>query len=283
MAGSVTEKSEEGAEFTQHLVTVVKDHHLKYPDIFLEVFVATDDPYEEAQFASMFTRSGCKRAESPEKADFVVFTGGADVDPALYGEKPHPTTSIDANRDSKEMDLYLLCLDQGIPMLGICRGAQFLHVMNGGKLFQHVDHHVGDHTMLDLSTKETIHKVSSVHHQMVNYNVSGGMEVIATVCASQNRWKTADRLEKGHHADIEAFWYRDTCCLGIQGHPEYADYSHFAVWTLKQIEQFFLLNPDTDWDVGCSRRRLRADILDMRIAKTKEPLLLENKMTKGVK
>src|SRR3546814_5523779 len=105
-------------------------------------------------------------ADTPEEADLVVFVGGADVDPALYGAERHQTTFPDTDQDQRDMELFKTCYENGIPMLGVCRGAQFLNVMHGGKLYQDVDNHVGDHPIYDTQNKRVIHNVSSIHHKM---------------------------------------------------------------------------------------------------------------------
>lgn len=246
-------------------VTLLADHTLTYPDLYLSVYIE-GDRYEEAAFAQVFARAICTKANTPEEADLVVFTGGPDVDPALYGEIPHSTTQISPSRDTDDINTYMKCLSNGIPMVGICRGAQFLHVMNGGKLFQHVDGHYGDHQLFDNMTKELIQKVSSVHHQSIirpaptNKNFMLVATAIGAKCKS--RWKNPDEEVKGAILDVEAFFYRDTLCFGIQGHPEYSGYNYFAKWMLDKINELYMLNPDVDW-LG-SRRRLNPDLLAQR-------------------
>lgn len=227
-------------------VTLMRDHTLVYPDLYLEVFIA-GDKYEEAAFAPMFARSRCQRAKSVLEADLVVFTGGEDVDPALYGEEAHSTTRFNTARDQEEINLYLMCRDEGIPMLGVCRGAQFLHVMQGGKLFQDVDGHYGNHPMFDIRTGETIQQVSSVHHQMVIQNVANGMEIIGTSNKANTRWRNPKDSVVGNGADVEAYFYRDVCVFGVQGHPEYAGYNHFTKWTLDMLNELIIMNPDIAW------------------------------------
>ena len=63
-------------------------------------------------------------------ADLVLFAGGEDVDPSLYNEKPHTTTYSNINRDISEKKIYQKAKYLGIPCIGICRGNQFLCVMN---------------------------------------------------------------------------------------------------------------------------------------------------------
>src|SRR5574344_1685246 len=80
--------------------------------------------------------------DSPLKADIVFFTGGEDVSPSLYGEKAHRTTFANKKRDIVEMEVFNLIKDNSdILKLGVCRGSQFLTVMNGAKLVQNVNNH----------------------------------------------------------------------------------------------------------------------------------------------
>ena len=67
----------------------------------------------------------------------LVLTGGEDVDPALYGQAPHPELStVNAARDQVELAALRAALARGIPILAICRGIQLLNVALGGTLFQ---------------------------------------------------------------------------------------------------------------------------------------------------
>lgn len=83
-------------------------------------------------------------AEVLERLDAVVFAGGADLDPGLYGEEPHPeTTGLRPERDAAEVPLMKAALDRDVPLLGICRGMQVLSVVRGGSLVQHLPDAVG--------------------------------------------------------------------------------------------------------------------------------------------
>jgi gamma-glutamyl-gamma-aminobutyrate hydrolase PuuD len=263
-------------------VTLMRDHELTYPEIWMEVFVQPDPAVkdDEARFANMFARSRCSRAKSVLEADLVVFAGGDDVDPVLYGEIPHPATVCNPKRDEADIALYLLCLEHGIPMFGVCRGAQFLHVMNGGKLWQHVDRHYGDHRIYDIKKRDFVQKVSSVHHQMVRLNTDNGMELIATNGDARNRWANPTERAFGAKADIEAFFYRDTCCLGVQGHPEYAGYNFYTKWCLDLINDYILSSPDIEWRDG--QRRIKTDLLEERKLVATPPPKLITEETKGL-
>ncbi|MEV6595289.1 gamma-glutamyl-gamma-aminobutyrate hydrolase family protein [Actinoplanes sp. NPDC051346] len=70
--------------------------------------------------------------------DGLVLSGGADLDPELYGARPQPLTVTRPDRDSAELLLARAALDLDLPVLGICRGMQLLAVAAGGSLHQHL-------------------------------------------------------------------------------------------------------------------------------------------------
>ena len=77
--------------------------------------------------------------------DGLIITGGKDIDPARYGQEPHPTTDEPRlDRDSWEDALLAGAINRGIPFLGICRGAQLLNVSLGGTLIQHLPDVLGN-------------------------------------------------------------------------------------------------------------------------------------------
>ncbi len=76
--------------------------------------------------------------------DALVLSGGGDIDPSRYEGKRHETNySIDQERDTLELELARRVIDSSIPTLGICRGAQILNVVQGGKLIEHIPDEVG--------------------------------------------------------------------------------------------------------------------------------------------
>ena len=74
--------------------------------------------------------------------DGLIITGGRDMDPASYGQPPHPATDepVEDNRlrDAFELALFEGAFRRGMPVLGICRGAQVVNVAMGGTLHQHL-------------------------------------------------------------------------------------------------------------------------------------------------
>jgi gamma-glutamyl-gamma-aminobutyrate hydrolase PuuD len=83
-------------------------------------------------------------AAAVDRLDAVVLAGGPDVGPDRYGAAPHPRTGAPRpERDAAELAVLHRALERGIPVLGVCRGAQVLNVGLGGTLVQHVPDAVG--------------------------------------------------------------------------------------------------------------------------------------------
>lgn len=194
------------------------------------VFIAPGDG--DYQVERMFITEGWGITETLEDADLLQFVGGADVDPALYGHHQHSTTVIDEARDSREMDMYLYGFELGIPMAGICRGGQFLNVMNGGTMFQHVDGHglAKTHKAWLIGASLPI-DVTSTHHQMMHPNWSANHVIVMTAAEAKRKYSMS-RTEYGKYeaiayppadknTDVECVFYRDTRSLCFQPHPEY--------------------------------------------------------------
>jgi putative glutamine amidotransferase len=83
--------------------------------------------------------------ETLDAVDGLIFSGGADLDPELYGQEAHPETSgVAEARDRAELALLEGALARDMPVLAICRGSQVLNVARGGDLVQHLPDVVGD-------------------------------------------------------------------------------------------------------------------------------------------
>ena len=116
------------------------------------------------------------------KFDFVILDGGEDVNPKFYGEELHKYTHFNEFRDNFEYTMFCDLFPTQAKFVGICRGLQFLNVMLGGTLYQHLsDAKIGHGGMHDivlnlginnslynhLSTMITTNMitVNSMHHQ----------------------------------------------------------------------------------------------------------------------
>jgi putative glutamine amidotransferase len=83
--------------------------------------------------------------ETLDAVDGLVFSGGSDLDPALYDQEPHEaTTGVIPERDRAELALLEAALARDMPVLAVCRGSQVLNIARGGDLVQHLPDVVGD-------------------------------------------------------------------------------------------------------------------------------------------
>lgn len=182
----------------------------------------------------------CAAREILRRVHGLIIIGGQDLDPKLYGQecevrydatlkgagKPyHRPLDLMPNRrrDDFELSLYSAAMDEGIPVLGICRGMQLINVAEGGTLFQEaaesaIDHCAGEdgfvhHHPLHLADGSFTHKTletnhyftSSIHHQTVN---KVGEKL------SKAGWAPDDTIEVIERIDDRHF------SLGVLGHLE---------------------------------------------------------------
>src|SRR3984893_658389 len=83
--------------------------------------------------------------ETLDALDGLLFSGGSDLDPAVYGAEPHAETNgIRPRRDAGELALLRASLERYRPVVAVCRGSQVLNVALGGDLVQHLPDIVGD-------------------------------------------------------------------------------------------------------------------------------------------
>ncbi|MBS4007611.1 MAG: gamma-glutamyl-gamma-aminobutyrate hydrolase family protein [Clostridium sp.] len=79
----------------------------------------------------------CQWQEMLNGIDGLLLSGGGDLDARFYGEDALPGQGyVQPERDAMELFLARCALDKGIPLLGICRGAQIMAVAAGGTLHQ---------------------------------------------------------------------------------------------------------------------------------------------------
>ena len=110
-------------------------------------------------------------------------------------------------------------------MTGVCRGGQFLNIMNGGKMWQHVDGHIGksSHKTVDIDTGQAF-VASSTHHQMMIPHKTGKTVAIAQESTKKEKIGRVGQIisllgSQGH--DIEACFYLKSKSFCFQPHPEY--------------------------------------------------------------
>ncbi|OBK12920.1 gamma-glutamyl-gamma-aminobutyrate hydrolase [Mycobacterium asiaticum] len=160
-----------------------------------------------------------------DSLDALVITGGYDLDPAAYGQQPHPSTDEPrGDRDAWEFALLRAALQRRLPILGICRGAQLLNVVCGGTLHQdlpevlgHSGHRAGNGVFSRLPVRTVSGtrvaaligesaEVPCYHHQAID-QVGEGLVVSA--------WDVDGVVEA---VELPG----DTFVLAVQWHPEKA-------------------------------------------------------------
>jgi putative glutamine amidotransferase len=165
-------------------------------------------------------------AETAERMDAVVLTGGGDIDPSLFGEEPLPGLGeIVPERDRIETALVRQLLQRDKPILAVCRGCQVLNIAAGGDMYQdlytqckgvlqhhqrsprhHPTHtiHLVKGTLLHQLAQDNTTRVNSFHHQAVR-SVPPPLRVAA---------RTADGVIEAIESDRHRF------VVGVQWHPE---------------------------------------------------------------
>jgi len=204
-------------------------------------------------YATMFKDAGWQLAKNIEDADLIQFTGGEDVTPSLYKEGRHPTTGNNPKRDEYEQGIYQQALELNIPMAGICRGGQFLNVMNGGKMWQNVDGHLGTHNAVVSGYIGNV-RVSSTNHQMMRPNMEAPHIILMTAQLSKvkenvspNGMIIRNHVSRGSNdEDVESIFYPETRCLSYQPHPEFDNVSQCRKVYFHFINNYLLDKKDFD-------------------------------------
>lgn len=185
--------------------------------------------YMKSKYVTSLYRAGAKICwmemddprlkEKTAACDGLLLPGGDDIDPSRYGEPRHEKCGVSsALRDEAEWKMLEAFLLTGKPILGVCRGCQFLNVYLGGTLNQHIEGHSdfkararGIHqvhiqpaTQLSALLPE-ICSVNSLHHQAVNKPGTG----LAVTARAEDGTVEAVELE-GH-----------PFCVAVQWHPEH--------------------------------------------------------------
>lgn len=189
------------------------------------------------EYIRLMYQLGCDGADGLDTADFVLFTGGEDVDPQLYGEVAMAKTYYNALRDAKETEIYRGAIDRELPMVGICRGGQFLNVMNEGKMWQHVNQHAMDHDITIeippfVGNKRRVISATSTHHQMMIPAEHAVVVATAHVSFEKHSPGLAQMGKKDGDDDHEVLFYDGTNCLCFQPHPE-------VNWAKPELVDFF--------------------------------------------
>jgi gamma-glutamyl-gamma-aminobutyrate hydrolase PuuD len=161
---------------------------------------------------------------NPDDFSLVHFTGGEDVHPSFYGEtSPRNVCYSSIERDNFERKIYEIAVKHRVRCYGICRGAQFLNVMLGGKMVHHMAGHAGPNHTIQLSTDLVVPNtaiVTSTHHQMMIPSV--GVKLIAWSTEKRSTVYIGDKDEpmEWPGPEVEGIFSSAFDVLGMQWHPE---------------------------------------------------------------
>lgn len=158
--------------------------------------------------------------------DGLLLSGGADIDPARYGQPPGGAVATEPERDQLEARAWSAARGRAVPILGLCRGMQAINVFAGGTLLQHVEGHAGSpyghgapathplrlvpgSRLVGWMGGPTELEVNSYHHQGIRLTDLAADLVPSAWAASQ-----AGDLVEGLEASDGGF------VVGVQCHPE---------------------------------------------------------------
>lgn len=173
----------------------------------------------------VFHENGYQVTRDIKEADIVAWTGGEDIDPSLYGEKPLPGTYYNKSRDQDDLKAVLLA--EGKFLVGICRGAQLLNcIPNHGALWQDVDRHAGRHHTVTDHITGLSYIVNSLHHQMMRITPDAELVASTTLSSVKECYSEVWHCDNisvidDKDRDAEVVWYPKTRSLLAQFHPEF--------------------------------------------------------------
>jgi putative glutamine amidotransferase len=184
-------------------------------------------------------RISVRHAPSGRPLAALVIGGGNDISPEHYGGDLGAKVKLDPERDQLEMDWIGRAIEQDIPLLGICRGAQLINVVLGGRLHQDIRpmrrrtknrpgllptkqvHLVPDSIVSAVCGKAQL-RVNSLHHQAIK-ETGRDLKVVG-----RDLDEITQAVESSTGGSI----------IGVQWHPEYLFYlpSQFALfrWLLQR-------------------------------------------------
>jgi putative glutamine amidotransferase len=159
------------------------------------------------------------------RLDGLVIAGGADIDPARYGEEPEELLgTVEPERDAWEFALYQAARSRGIPVLGICRGFQLVNVAHGGSLVQDVSLDEGaGHPQWDVDGRTHTHSVRCVVDTIVADVYGSTLDMPVNSLHHQVVKRLGEGLVVGAVASdgvVEAVTSDDGRVLAVQWHPE---------------------------------------------------------------
>ena len=161
--------------------------------------------------------------ETLDSLNGLIFSGGSDLDPGLYGQDAHPETKdVVRARDDAELALLSAALERDVPVLAICRGSQVLNVALGGDLVQHLPDVVDDGTHKHTPGVFADHDVDVVSDERL-FPILGPSASVKSH-HHQGLGRLGEGLRVAAHAGdgtVEAVWDPSRrFAVGVLWHPE---------------------------------------------------------------
>lgn len=163
-------------------------------------------------------------------ADFIQFTGGQDVSPELYNCL-NIRSNVNKERDLFEAGIFAIGRRRDIPMVGVCRGGQFLNVMCGGAMIQHCEGHQSHHRMKTNDGREMM--ATSTHHQMMIPTSRAIILASANIIHKEGDGENPYLME----CDPEVVLYHREKCLCFQPHPEWGQYQELTDYYFSLLKE----------------------------------------------
>jgi carbamoylphosphate synthase small subunit len=176
----------------------------------------------------------------------LLIWGGEDISPSIYNKPVGPFTGagpVPSERDKLEVAACKAAIERGIPIIGICRGAQLLCALAGGELVQDVSGHGRTHFVT--TNDGRVLTTSSMHHQMM-YPWDVEHELIAWSSEPRSRSYEGVDVEKmkakdGSIIEPEIVFFPTINALAIQGHPEFMHANHEFVKYCNELVRKYLI------------------------------------------
>ncbi len=191
-----------------------------------------------------FEKKTLEIGESPTRNDgYLIIWGGGDIHPSQYGRSNRGSNvySVPSERDIEEERMMREAIKIGLPIVGVCRGAQLACAIAGGILVQHVTGHEREHLITTTSGKRILS--SSLHHQLMYPWDVPKFDVLAQATPSRSKVYEGltdhEELVAAYEPEPEVIWFPTIKALAIQGHPEFMEPKcDFNLYTRGLIDEY---------------------------------------------
>ena len=181
---------------------------------------------------------------NPNPEDALVLWGGEDINPSFYGQNNvcHDKRVFDSNpRDHAERGIIDKAIETNIPIIGICRGAEWLCISAGGSLIQDVTNHYENHDLTLVGNTQM--QCNSIHHQMMR--LKGTDHQVLGWCVPRSEHYLIDEKHAEPVGKIEFLvepeivFFPTLKGLAMQFHPEMGKNSALGQLAKNLVAEYF--------------------------------------------